>query len=132
MVGFTGDALEIALGVVWVEGDGNAATKAYGSPAVYADAVGDLDKIDAKWGPSISHFQIRSLREPAKWGPLDVWRVASKLTDPIYATDAAFAISKRGTDFTPWSAFKSGSYLQHKGRDFQLVTGHPQAALWNS
>lgn len=127
------------MGVAWVEGDGNAATKAYGFPAVYADAVGDLDKVDAKWGPSISHFQIRALRQPTMWGPLDVWRVASKLTDPSdplraakYATDAAFAISKGGTDFTPWSAFKSGSYLQHKGRDFLLVTGHPRAGEWSA
>lgn len=88
--------------------------------------------MDAKWGPSISHFQIRALRDPNAWGPLDKVRVAEKLTDPVYATQAAWVISKNGTDFTPWSAFKSGSYLQYKGRDFQLVTGHPRAALWNS
>lgn len=122
-----------------MEGDGYKATDVYKFPAVYADAVGDLDKVDAKWGPSISHFQIRSLREPTKWGPLDVWRVASKLTDlehpkeaAKYATDAAFAISKGGTDFTPWSAFKSGSYLQYKGKDYMLVTGHPRATEWDA
>ena len=122
--------------MAWVEGDGNAATRAYGFPAVYYDAVGDLKYLEdpvvaAKYGPSISHFQIRALRDPNAWGPLDRVRIADKLRDPVYASHAAFVISKGGTDFTPWSAFKSGSYLQHKGRDFALVTGHPLAGEWN-
>jgi hypothetical protein len=129
--GFTGPALDIALGVAWIEGDGPAATKAYGYPAVYSDAVGDLDKMDAKWGPSVSHFQVRALRNPAIWGPLDRVRVAELLRNPVYATKAAFLISKDGVDFTPWSAFKSNAYLPHVGKDYQLVTGHPHAGEWS-
>ena len=98
---------------------------------MYLDAVGDLDKVDPKWGPSISHFQIRSLREPELWGPLDRVRVAELLRDPVYATKAAFVISKGGTDFTPWSAFKSGSYLPFVGKDYTLVPGHPRAGDWS-
>lgn len=130
--GFTGPALDIALGVAYIEGDGPAATKAYGFPAVYLDAVGDLGLVDAKWGPSISHFQIRSLRDPSSGNAADRWRVAEKLRDPKYATDAAFVISDGGTDFTPWSAFKHDTYLPHVGKDYYLVTGHPKAGEWSN
>lgn len=145
--------MDIALGVAWIEGDGNGATKRYGVPAVYADAVGDLDlldkpldpknptgpKVSTKYGPSLSHFQIRALRKPTAWGLLDRWRVATKLVDAAdpmeaarYASAAAYALSKNGTDFTPWSAFKSGSYLPHVGKNYQLVTGHPRAGDWSN
>lgn len=151
-MGFAGEALNIALGVAFVEGDGNAATNRFGKPCVYADAVGDLDlldkpldpknpdgpKVSSKYGPSLSHFQIRALRDPNAWGVLDRWRVATKLVNAEapgaaarYATQAAFALSKQGTDFTPWSAFKSNSYLLYAGRDFDLVTGHPRAGDWS-
>jgi hypothetical protein len=134
--GFSGDALETALGICWVEGDGNAATELYDYRAVFYDAVGDLKYLEdpvvaAKYGPSISHFQIRALRDPNAWGPLDKVRIADKLRDPAYASYAAWVISKGGTDFTPWSAFKSGSYLAHKGKDYTLVPGHPLAGEWS-
>jgi hypothetical protein len=130
--------LDVALGVAWVEGDGNAASDRFKTPAVYADAVGDLDKIDAKWGPSISHFQIRTLRDAMSGNEADRWRVASRLTNPAdpaaaawYACRAAYVISKNGADFTPWSAFKSNSYLLYLGKDYDLVTGHPRAGDWS-
>lgn len=104
----------------------------WGVPAVFYDAVGDLTLMDDKWGPSISHFQIRSLRNPDQWGALDRMRVAELLRDPTYASKAAYAISKQGTDFTPWSAFKSGNYLPHVGKDYQLVWGHPDRAKWSA
>jgi hypothetical protein len=88
--------------------------------------------VSSKYGPSISHFQIRALREPDKWGQLDKVRVAEKLRDPVFATYAAWVISKGGTDFTPWSAFKSGSYLPHKGKDYTLIPGHPLAGEWSA
>jgi len=128
--------LEVALGVAWVEGDGNAATEQYGVPAVYYDAVGDLKYLEdpvvaAKYGPSISHFQVRALRDPNAWGALDKVRIAALLTDPQFATYAAYVISKQGTDWSPWTAYRSGSYLAHKGRDYILVAGHPRAGEWS-
>ena len=118
--------------MIYVEGDGYLATKNYGFPAVYYDAVGDLTKVDAEWGPSISHFQIRSLRDPLSGNAADRWRVAEKLRDPVYATQAAWVISKNGTDFTPWSAFKSGDWEEFAGKDWTLVAGHPDAAKWSN
>ena len=143
--GFTGRALETALGVCWIEGDGPSASRDMGFPAVYYDAVGDLDlldlpldpkkpdgpKVSSKYGPSISHFQIRALRDPNGWGELDKVRIAELLRDPEYASHAAFVLSRGGADFTPWSAFKSGSYLPHVGKDYTLVAGHPCAGDWS-
>lgn len=50
----------------------------------------------------------------------------------MFASHAAFVISKGGTDFTPWTAFTKGYYLPHVGKDFTLVTGHPRANLWDT
>lgn len=59
-------------------------------------------------------------------------RVAELLRDPGYASKAAFEISKQGTDFTPWSAFKNETYLPHVGKDFTLITGHKYAGMWDT
>lgn len=77
-------------------------------------------------------MQIRALKDPNSGNAADRLRVASKLTDPEYATAAAFVISKNGTDFMLWSAFKHGTYLPYKGKDFMLVPGHPSADLWDT
>lgn len=123
--------------MAFVEGDGPGATRAKGYPAVYLDAVGDLDKVglDAKgriWGPSCSHFQIRCLHNFQDYPEPDRSRVASEIhDDPVEATRVAVALMRR-FGWGLWSAWKSGSYLAHKGRDFTLVTGHPRAAQWNA
>ena len=85
-----------------------------------------------KWGPSVGLPQIRTLRDPTAWGPLDVWRDADKLRQVDYQAAAAYAISKNGTDFTPWSVYRSGSYLPHKGKDYIIRTGHERAHLWDN
>lgn len=103
---------------------------------MFYDAVGDLKYLDdpavaAKYGPSISHFQIRALRDPSAWGVKDRVRIAEQLRDPAYATHAAYVISDGGRDWSPWTAFKTGSYLPHVGKDYHLVTGHPRAGEWS-
>jgi len=35
------------------------------------------------------------------------------LFDPAYNAEAAVAVSSGGTDFTPWSTFNNGAYLQY-------------------
>jgi hypothetical protein len=130
--GFQGEALATALGVSFVECDGPAATKAKGRLAGYGDAVGDLTLINGKWGPSLSLFQIRTLRHPGEYSYPDTLRIAELVRFPDKNAVAAFAISKRGTDWTPWSAYKSGAYLEYVGKDFEIVTGHPRAELWNA
>ena len=109
-----------------------------GTEGAYLDAVGDLSQlsdpaVSAKWGPSVSAFQIRTLRDPNAWGSVDRWRVAEKLhDDPYYAARAAFAISKGGTDWSLWSTFTHKNYLPYKGKDYVLRRGHPNAAKWSA
>lgn len=99
----------------------------------YIDAVGDLGLVSDKWGPSLNFVQIRSLRDPMAWGLADRWRIAFALYHSVdFAAKAAFVISKEGTDFTPWSTFKNGTYEQYLGiGDFELRTGHQNAGRWN-
>lgn len=97
----------------------------------YSDAVGDVSLVNDKWGPSIGLFQIRSLRHPEGYSAVDRLRVADKLRDPLYNAKAAYAISRQGTTWAPWSVYNSGSYLKYKGRDFTPKTGHPNAAQWS-
>lgn len=159
--------------MIYVEGDGYLATKNYGFPAVYYDAVGDISgarlgpystqaeaeadwqarasagkqvprpvkyvymdggwyAINPVWGCSLSQWQIRTLDDPTSGNAADTWRVAEKLhNDPVYATKAARVISKNWTDFTPWSAYKSDNWKEFAGKDFVLVSGHPNAEKWS-
>jgi hypothetical protein len=100
----------------------------------YYDAVGDLALINEKWGPSLTAFQIRTLRDPTAWGRDDVWRDAEKLhDDPIYAAKAARVIvGPNGEHRDYWTMWRNGRYLEHKGEDFELHAGHIRAHLWNS
>jgi len=129
--GFSGETLAIALGVSYVEADGPQATARFGKQCAYGDAVGDLSLVNEKWGPSLSLFQVRVLRHPEQFSYPDTLRVAEDVRHPKENAVAAFAISKKGTYWKPWSTFVSGSYLPHKGKDFEVVSGHPRANLWN-
>lgn len=97
---------------------------------LFYDAVGDVTLISEKWGPSIGLFQIRSLRHPASFGGVDLWRYAWPLRNPLYNAQAAYAITKQGTDFTAWSVFTSKSYEQYLGKDPFIKSGHTAAASW--
>jgi hypothetical protein len=130
--GFTGTNLDIILGIAYAESDGQACTKRFDVRSSYSDAVGDLGLINATWGPSIGLTQIRSLRDPLSGNAADRWRVAEKLRDPLYNAQAAWVISKQGTDFSLWSTFVHNTYLPYAGQDFDCRTGHPNALKWNS
>lgn len=54
---------------------------------------------------SVGLWQINTLVHP--YTPED-------MRDPLKNAAAALAISKLGTDWTPWSAFKNGKYLQFR------------------
>jgi len=78
-----------------------------------SDAQGDQKLADNKWGNSVGLFQVRSLRDPSKYKGADALRDATKLEDPIFNAKAAWAISKQGKDFTPWTTFNEGTYLDY-------------------
>lgn len=121
--------MEIALGVQFAESKWRPVG---GTLGAYLDAVGDLGVMDAKWGPSCSGFQIRTLRDPLSGNAADRYRVAARLhDDPDYAAEAAFVISKGGTDWSLWSTYRDQTYLAWKGLDYLLRRGHPTAARWS-
>jgi hypothetical protein len=74
---------------------------------------------------------VRTLRHPEQFPFPDTLRVAEEVRFPDKNAVAAYAISKKGTVWTPWSTFLSGAHLPEKGKDFEIVTGHPRANLWN-
>lgn len=115
------------LGIGWVE-CWHPETRRH-----YYDAVGDLGAISDVWGPSVGWLQIRSLRDPLSGNEADRWRVASGLRDPLYSARAARVIAGPfGELLRLWTPYRTGTYLQHKGKDFELHAGHPDAARWNA
>jgi hypothetical protein len=103
--GFSGDSLNTAYGIVMAESGGRA------------NARGDKHLVNKKWGESVGLFQIRSLQNPQNFdgkGSSDMWRDASKLEDPNFNAQAAFVKSKGGTDWSGWTTFNTGKYLQFK------------------
>lgn len=74
----------------------------------FSDMYGDVHLQDEKWGPSVGLHQIRTLKaDSGKGSDRDIERVLN----PLENLRAAWNISKKGTDFTPWSVFNSGSYM---------------------
>lgn len=88
--------------------------------------------VDEKWGPSIGLFQIRSLKDPLGFSVPDRFRYAWALRHPCYNAAAAYAISKAGTDWTPWTVYRNDRYLEFAGIDYKIRTGHVRSDLWNS
>lgn len=71
-------------------------------------ALGDTRLESSTWGPSYGLFQVRtSKRETGTGGTRDIARLASSDTEQA---EAAYEISRHGTDFSPWSAYSSGAY----------------------
>ena len=143
--GFTGEDTDIALGVGWWEPwhDGRGG---------YLDAVGDYKQlvdpdVAAKYGISAGWFQIRTLVDPTKWATYDRVRdigvLAGRLAGTEQAPDGATMVAAaraqaraalvlvraRGWDL--WTIYRTGKYLEHKGKDYPLLLGHPEANRWN-
>lgn len=72
------------------------------------DALGDVSLEDRRWGPSYGLWQIRTLKA-------DTGRGTHRDINALAAGDlaqarAAYTISKRGTDWTPWTVYRTGRY----------------------
>lgn len=101
--GFRGDALVIAVAVARGESNYNL------------NALGDTTLTTPKWGPSYGLWQIRSLNNPSAYSFPDTLRLNDGFT--LFQGDknaeAAYAISKQGTNWRPWTVFTAGIYLQY-------------------
>lgn len=94
--GFKGDALNTAVAVALAESGGRT------------DAVGDTTLTSVTWGPSVGLWQIRSLNADLGTGAS---RDAARLADPGFNARSAYAISKGGTNWSPWTVFTTGAFL---------------------
>jgi len=99
--GFRGKALETAFAIALAESGGRAGAR------------GDVGLQTKKWGPSLGPFQIRSLKDPSKYGASGKWRDGKKLLQPDFNLDAAKAISHSGTNWKAWSTYTSGSFTKY-------------------
>lgn len=87
--------------------------------------------MSAKWGPSLSLFQIRVLRHPENYPFPDTLRVAAVIRNPVANAEAAFAISSGGKDWSKWSTFRDKLHLPYVGLNYIIKTGHPHAGDWS-
>lgn len=109
----------IALGVGFAESEG------------FIDAVGDITLTDDVYSVSSGWFQNRAEWYPHEWGQIDWGRhVYPMVTSPWYNAQVALVISKGGTDFNPWTTFRTGAWEQFDDKDYTLRTGHVRAAEW--
>jgi len=94
--GFTGTGLIKAVAIAIAES------------ALNPDATGDEHLQTIKWGPSVGLWQIRTLKPAYLY--MEPIRNIATLYNPQQNAIAAFAISKGGTDFSPWSTYTSDAY----------------------
>jgi murein DD-endopeptidase MepM/ murein hydrolase activator NlpD len=96
--GFRGKSLQTAFAVALAESGGRA------------KAIGDESIANSKYGPSLGIFQIRSLRDPKKFGESGQWRDGKRLFDPSFNVKAAWNISNQGKNWKAWSAYNNGAF----------------------
>ena len=96
--GFRGKSLQTAFAVALAESGGRA------------KAVGDETIQNKTYGPSIGPFQIRSLKDPKKFGESGKWRDPKRLFDPSFNIQAAWNISNQGKNWKAWSAYSNGAF----------------------
>jgi hypothetical protein len=97
-VGLRGAALITSVAVAGAE------TRGTYDPNV----LGDIGLEDAKWGPSIGIWQIRTLKADTGTGSS---RDLAHLTgDPNAQALAMWTISSGGTNWRPWSTYLNGAY----------------------
>jgi hypothetical protein len=74
-------------------------------------ALGDVELEDSTWGPSVGLYQVRTLK--GKTGSGGDRDISALMGDPDHQAQAAWDISSKGTDFTPWMVYTSGKYQQY-------------------
>ena len=99
--GFRGKSLQTAFAVALAESGGRS------------KAMGDESLQNKTYGPSMGVFQIRSYKDPKKWGAAGQWRDGKKLNDPTFNLQAAWNISNQGKNWDAWSAYKNGSFSKY-------------------
>lgn len=102
--GFRGDALRDAVAIALAESRGDS------------DALGDLSLRNDTWGASVGLWQIRSLKAGHGNAAERVQRDHQANLDPATNARNAYAISREGENFRPWSTYTNGDYRQFQDR----------------
>lgn len=74
------------------------------------NAMGDVHLEDGTWGPSMGLWQVRSLRKDTGTGRSRDFRA---LSDPLFNARSMMEISKGGTDWGPWTIYRTGAYRKN-------------------
>lgn len=111
--GFSGGALATAEGVAGAE-SGGSSTAHNVNPMTGDNSYGlfQINMLGAMGPQRRAAYGLKS---------------NDQLLDPLTNAKVAFQLSKGGTDWSPWSTFKSGAYRAGYGQDRQVVTG----GQWN-
>ena len=82
-------------------------------------SLGDVGIENNTWGPSYGLYQVRTLKADTGRGTdRDVnWLAASDTNQ----ARAAWDISRHGADFSPWTTYTRGTYLQFMGQAQQAA-----------
>jgi hypothetical protein len=99
--GFRGDALTTAVAVALAESHGDTGIH------------GDVNLQTGTWGPSVGLWQIRSLNPGHGTAAEQALRNAAANADPATNARHAFAISRHGSNFRPWSTYTNGAYRSY-------------------
>lgn len=91
------------------------------------DALGDTRLQDATWGPSVGAFQIRTLKRDTGTG--SARDITALMGDLNAQAKAAWEISKHGTDFNPWTVYRTGRWKDFLGQVGAAIVGIPGAVL---
>lgn len=98
--GFSGDALVTAVAVALAESGGRP------------DAIGDRNRPHTGC-TSRGLWQINTCPGRDANDPIRRGRTPDALADPATNAAAAFAISRRGTSWQPWTTYRTGAYRTH-------------------
>jgi hypothetical protein len=74
---------------------------------------GDVSLQTSYWGPSVGVTQIRSVKSQTGTGQD---RDITRLDDPLQNFIAAYDISKKGKDFSPWTTYNNQKYRNFLGQ----------------
>ena len=94
-VGFQGEAADIAAAIALAESGGD--------PMAQGDPLGPFGPVPNGSSSSFGLWQVHLPAHPQ-------YDAAKLLQDVGYSARAAFAISRSGTVWTPWSTFNNGAY----------------------
>lgn len=99
--GFRGDGLSTAVAVAMAESSGDPTQ------------LGDVGLENATYGPSVGLWQIRSVNPGYGNATERAQRNAQANLDPSTNATDAYAISRQGTNFQPWSTYTGGAYRRY-------------------